>query len=63
MIWKKSKNVFFVGLKNVHPDDQEKIKKIIYKDYISLESELKKIKSLKLTFKCYEKSGRKKYSA
>jgi len=55
-------NVFFVGLKNLHIDDQKRIKEIIFNDYITLERELKKINSLKLTFKIYEKGGKKKYS-
>lgn len=60
---KEVKNVFFVGLKNIHEKDQIKIKNIIYKDFQLLERELKKIKSLKLSFKCYQNGGRKKYSA
>ena len=60
---KKGNNVFFVGLKNIHEKDQERIKEIIYKDYALLERELKNIRSLKLTFKCHKLGGRKKYSA
>lgn len=56
------KNVQFVGLNILHPDDQKAIKKIIYKDYITLERELKKLNGLRLHFKVYEKGGRKKYS-
>jgi hypothetical protein len=56
-------NVFFAGLDNVHPDDQQQIKDIIHRDYIELERELKRINSLKLTFKTYEHGGKKKYSA
>ena len=55
-------NVQFVGFNCVHPDDQKRIKDIIFKDYITLERELKKINKLKLHFKCYEKGGKKKYS-
>jgi hypothetical protein len=62
MKYVEKNNVFFVGFKDLHPDDQKRIKEIIYKDYILLERELKKINSLKLTFKTYEKGGRKKYS-
>ena len=62
MKYVERKNVFFVGFNQLHPDEQKLIKNIIYKDYITLERELKKINSLKLTFKIYEKGGRKKYS-
>jgi len=55
-------NVQFVGLEILDPADQEKIKEIIYKDFVILERELKNITGLKIHFKEYEKGGRKKYS-
>ncbi|MBD3249428.1 hypothetical protein GF336_05260 [Candidatus Woesearchaeota archaeon] len=55
-------NVEFVGLNNLHEEDQKRIKEIIYKDYIKLERELKKINKLRLHFKQQKKGGRKKYS-
>ena len=58
----EKKNVFFVGLNKLEPSYQQKIKAVIYKEYITLERELKEINSLKLTFKEYEKGGKNKYS-
>jgi len=58
----EKKNVQFVGLNKLDPEDQRKIKEIIYKDFVKLERELKEIKGLKIHFKQYEKGGRKKYS-
>lgn len=55
-------NVQFVGFNELHPDDQKRIKEIVYAHYIDLERELKRINSLRLNFKVYEKGGRKKYS-
>ena len=56
-------NVQFVGLNILDPAEQERIKEIIYKDFITLERELKNINGLKLHFKEYKnKGGNKKYS-
>ena len=56
------KNVQFVGLDILDKADQKRVKDILYKDYITLERELKKINGLRVHFKTYEKGGRKKYS-
>jgi hypothetical protein len=58
----ESKNVFFVGLNNLDPADQEQIKAILYDEYIKIERELKLPGKLKLHFKGYERGGREKYS-
>jgi len=58
----ENKNVQFIGLNQLHEDDQEKIKDIIYNKYIFIEREIKRINSLRFHFKVYEKGGRKKYS-
>lgn len=55
-------NVQFIGFDIIHPDDQQRIKDIIYKEYITLEREIKSINGLRIHFKAYEKGGRKKYS-
>lgn len=57
------KNVQFIGLDELHPDDQQRVKDIIFKDYITLERELKGINGLRLHFKSYEKGGKVKFSA
>ncbi|MBR9692215.1 hypothetical protein GOV06_05525 [Candidatus Woesearchaeota archaeon] len=62
MKYVERENVTFVGLKILDPADQQQIKDIIYKDFITLERELKQIHGLKLHFKEYEKGGRRKYS-
>lgn len=62
MKYVEKSNVQFVGLKDIHPKDQERIKALVYKRYIELERELKKISGLRIHFKNYEKGGRKKYS-
>jgi len=56
------KNVQFVGLDILDPVDQKQIKDIIYKDFVTVERELKQIKGLKIHFKEYKKGGRSKYS-
>lgn len=55
-------NVFFAGLDKVHPDDQARIKEIIHNEYIELERELKRINSIKMTFRTFEHGGKKKYA-
>lgn len=62
MEYVEKKNVQFVGLKILDLKDQQQIKDIIYKDFITLERELKQITGLKIHFKEYEKGGRRKYS-
>ena len=62
MKYVEKKNVQFVGLNKLDPADQKQIKDIIYKDFITLERELKQINGLKIHFKEYEKGGRRKYS-
>ncbi len=62
MKYVERENVTFVGLKILDPADQQQIKDIIYKDFVTLERELKQIHGLKLHFKEYEKGGRRKYS-
>ena len=56
------KNVQFIGLDILDPTVQKVIKDIIYKDYVTLERELKQITGLRIHFKEMEKGGRKKYS-
>jgi hypothetical protein len=62
MKYVEKNNVFFVGLNKLGPSYQQKIKDVIYNEYVTLERELKKINSLKLTFKEYEKGGKSKFS-
>ncbi|MBW2996487.1 hypothetical protein KY332_04265 [Candidatus Woesearchaeota archaeon] len=62
MMYVERKNVQFVGLDILDPADQKQIKDIIYKDFVTIERELKQINGLKLHFKDYEKGGRRKYS-
>lgn len=54
--------IFFQGLKELDRFDQEKIRDIIYDEYIKLERELKKIIAIRIHFKKYERGGREKYS-
>lgn len=61
-MYKKRNNVQFIGLKDLHPDDQEKIKDIIYTKSLFIEREIKKINSLRLHFKTYKQGGNKRYS-
>jgi len=57
-------NVQFVGLKEIDPEVQEQIKKVIFEHYIELERVLKNIKGLKIHFKPQKNTGgRVKYSA
>ncbi len=58
----KIKNVFFKGFDVVHPDDQKRIKELLYQHYIELERELGQVADIHLHFKKYEKGGREKYS-
>jgi len=62
MKYVEKNNVQFIGFDVLHEDDQKRIKEIIYKDYITLERELKQITGLRIHFKEYEKGGKKKYS-
>ena len=62
MQYVEKKNVQFVGLDILDPADQRQIKDIIYKDFVTVERELKQITGLRIHFKEYEKGGRKKYS-
>ncbi len=62
MRYVERENVTFVGLRILDPADQQKIKEIIYKNFITLERELKHIHGLKLHFKEHKKGGRRKYS-
>lgn len=55
-------NVFFVGLNELDPFDQQRIKDIIYNEYIKIERELQHVGALKLHFKKYERGGRVKWS-
>jgi len=63
MRYVEKKNVTFVGFNKLDPADQKQIKDIIYKDFVTLERELKQIHGLKLHFKEKKVGGRKKYSA
>ena len=62
MKYVEKKNVQFVGLNKLDPIDQKKIKEIIYKDFVTIERQLKQITGLRVHFKEYEKGGRRKYS-
>ena len=62
MQYVEKKNVQFVGFDILDPADQKLIKDIIYKDFVTLERELKQINGLKIHFKEYQRGGRKKYS-
>ena len=62
MRYVEKKNVQFVGFNILDPADQKQIKDILYKDFVTLERELKQITGLKIHFKEYQKGGRKKYS-
>jgi len=55
-------NISFSGLKEIHPDDRQKIKEIIYTKYIFIERELGKINAFKFYCKTHVKGGKKKYS-
>jgi hypothetical protein len=58
-------NVSFVGLDELTPGQQEKVKQIIYEHFVELEREIKHIRGLKVTFKAHNKkegNPRKKYS-
>ena len=57
-----TKNISFVGLKSLVRDDQERIKEIIDSKYPFIETEIKRINSLKLHVKPYQVGGKKKYS-
>ena len=62
MQYVERKNVQFVGLDILDPADQKQIKDILYKDFVTVERELKQISGLRIHFKEYEKGGRRKYS-
>jgi len=62
MQYVERQNVQFVGLNDLDPADQKRIKEIIYAEFVILERELKNIKGLKIHFKEYSKGGRNKYS-
>jgi hypothetical protein len=62
MRYVEKKNIQFVGFNILDPADQKQIKDILYKDFVTLERELKQITGLKIHFKEYQKGGRKKYS-
>lgn len=55
-------NVFFVGLNELDPMDQAKVKDIIYKEFEQLARELKTIESLKIHFKRYKKGVNDKWA-
>jgi hypothetical protein len=58
----EKKNVQFIGLNELDPDDQEKIKEVIFNKYPFIEREIKRINFIKVHFKIYKADGRKKYS-
>ena len=58
----KKENVFFIGLNQLDPYDQKRIKEIIFSQTLKLEREFKKLSSLRFHFKKYKEGGCVKYS-
>lgn len=57
-----NKNIDFVGLDELHPEDKETVRSIILTKYPFIEREIKRINSLKLHVKSYKEGGNKRYS-